>query len=174
MIQARRFFSRYDEYSKTSFANGTSFPDDNLFQRFGRVDASLLRILGERQIVQVGVEWATDRYRGINRLADDSGEQADTSTIWGQDKISLAKWATFTVGVRYDRHSVFGSAFSPKLGLSIRATERINIHASWGRGFRAPDLGQLYYKFYNPTNFYQVFGNPTLSPEHSGLMADRK
>lgn len=168
VIQGRGFFSRYDEYSKTSFANGTSFPDDNLFQRFGRVDGSVLRILGERQIVQFGGEWVTDRYRGINRLANNEGQMADTSTFWAQDKVSLTTWATLTAGVRYDRHSVFGSAVSPKIGLSIRAGERMNIHASWGRGFRAPDLGQLYYKFYNPTNFYQVFGNPTLSPEHSG------
>lgn len=168
VIQARGYFSRYDEYSKTSFANGQSFPDDNLFQRFGRIDASVLQIIGERQIVQFGAEWSTDRYRGINRLASNSGERADTSTAWGQDKIGLTNWATLTLGLRYDKHSVFGAAVSPKIGLNIRATERINLRASWGRGFRAPDLGQLYYKFYNPTNFYQVFGNPRLSPEHSG------
>lgn len=168
VIQARGYFSRYDEYSKTSFSNGRAFPDDNLFQRFGRLDASILQIVGERQIVQFGGEWTTDRYRGINRLASNGGERADTKTAWGQDKISLTPWATLTLGLRYDAHSIFGSAVSPKVGLNIRASDRINLRASWGRGFRAPDLGQLYYKFYNPTNFYQVFGNPNLSPEHSG------
>ena len=168
VIQARGYFSRYDEYSQTSFANGQTFPDDNLFQRFGRVDASILQIWGERQIMQAGGEWSTDRYRGINRLSGTGGQRADTSTLWGQDKISLANWITVTLGARYDKHSVFGSAVSPKIGLSIRATDRLAVRASWGRGFRAPDLGQLYYKFYNPTNFYQVFGNPNLRPEHSG------
>ena len=168
VIQARGYFSRYDEVSKTSFSNGTTFPDDNLFERYGRLDASVLQILGERQIVQFGGEWSTDRYRGVNRLANNSGERADTKTLWGQDKISLANWMTLTLGLRYDDHSIFGSAVSPKIGLNIRATDRINLRASWGRGFRAPDLGQLYYKFYNPTNFYQVFGNPHLMAEHSG------
>ena len=70
--------------------------------------------------------------------------------------------------MRYDDHSIFGSAVSPKVGLNIRATDRINLRASWGRGFRAPDLGQLYYRLYNPTNLYQVFGDPNLRPEHSG------
>jgi outer membrane receptor for ferrienterochelin and colicins len=168
VIQARGYFSRYDEYSRTSFSNGRTFPDDNLFQRFGRLDASILQIWGERQIIQAGGEWSTDRYRGLNRLANNAGERADTKTAWGQDKISLTNWATLTLGIRYDAHSIFGSAISPKIGINIRANDRINLRASWGRGFRAPDLGQLYYKFYNPTNFYQVFGNPRLKPEHSG------
>lgn len=168
VIQARGYFTRYDEISRTKFSNGVSFADDNLFQRFGRVDGSILQVIGERHIVQFGGEWSTDRYRGINRLANNSGERADTSTVWGQDKVSLTNWATLTLGLRYDSHTIFGSAVSPKIGLNIRATDRISVRASWGRGFRAPDLGQLYYKFYNPTNFYQVFGNPNLSPEHSG------
>ncbi len=168
VLQARGYFSRYDEIGTTTLTTGTSFADDNLFQRFGRFDASALHIWGERQILQVGTEFTTDRYSGFNRLRNNSGERADTRTVWGQDKISLANWATLTLGLRYDNHSIFGSAVSPKIGLNIRATDRINLRASWGRGFRAPDLGQLYYRFYNVSNFYQVFGNPNLRPEHSG------
>ncbi len=168
VFQARGYFSRYDEIGTTTLTTGTSFADDNLFQRYGRLDASALYIWGERQIVQVGGEFTTDRYSGFNRLRNNSGERADTRTVWGQDKISLANWATLTLGLRYDDHSIFGSAVSPKIGLNIRATDRINLRASWGRGFRAPDLGQLYYRFYNVSNFYQVFGNPNLRPEHSG------
>ncbi|MCS6874894.1 MAG: TonB-dependent receptor [Pyrinomonadaceae bacterium] len=174
VAQLRGYFSRYDEIGKIfvlpnrTFPRGTSFPDENLFQRFGRIDASILHILGERQILQFGVEWNTDRYAGFNRLRNASGERADTSVVWGQDKISLTNWLTLTLGFRFDNHSIFGSAVSPKVGLNIRATERISLRASWGRGFRAPDLGQLYYRLYNPTNLYQVFGNPNLAPEHSG------
>ncbi len=174
VLQMRGYFTRYDEIGRIfvlpnrMFPRGAKFPDENLFQRFGRIDASLLYIWGEKQIIQIGGEWNTDRYAGFNRLRRASGERADTSVFWAQDKISITNWMTLTVGFRYDDHSIFGSAFSPKIGLSVRATERINLRASWGRGFRAPDLGQLYYRLYNPTNLYQVFGNPKLSPEHSG------
>ena len=41
------------------------------------------------------------------------------------------------------------------------------MRAAFGRGFRAPDLGQLYYRFLNPTSVYQVIGNPLLRPESS-------
>ncbi len=168
VVQARGYFTRYDEYVKQSLINGTRPPDENLFQRFGKVDASLSYVWGERQLIQFGGEWATDRYRGINRLRKDSGEQADTKVVWGQDKISVTNRATLTVGLRFDSHSIFGDAYSPKIGLNYRVSNRLNLRASWGRGFRAPDLGQLYYRFFNPTNLYQVIGNPNLSPEHSG------
>lgn len=167
-LQTRGYFSRYDEISKETLVSGTRAPDDNLFERFGQVDANLLYVLGERQLLQIGGEFTTDRYRGINRLRNDSGERADTRVLWGQDKINLTKWATLTLGLRYDNHSIFGSAFSPKAGLNIRVNENLNVRASFGRGFRAPDLGQLYFRFFNPTNLYQVIGNPNLSPEHSG------
>jgi outer membrane receptor for ferrienterochelin and colicins len=174
VLQMRGYFARYDEIGKVfvlpsrSFPSGVKFPDENLFQRYGRLDASLLYIWGERQIIQVGGEWNTDRYAGFNRLRVASGERADTRVVWAQDKISITNWMTLTLGFRYDDHSIFGSAFSPKIGLNVRATDRISLRASWGKGFRAPDLGQLYYRFYSPTNLYQVFGNPKLAPEHSG------
>ena len=174
VIQLRGYFSRYDEIGRYTLLassrnpNEVRQPDENLFERFGRFDASLSYVWGERQLIQFGGEWTTDRYRGINRLRNNSGEKADTRVAWGQDKIFLTNWATLTLGLRYDDHSIFGSAVSPKVGLNIRATDRINLRASWGRGFRAPDLGQLYYRLYNPTNLYQVFGDPNLRPEHSG------
>jgi outer membrane receptor for ferrienterochelin and colicins len=72
--------------------------------------------------------------------------------------------------VRVDRHSEFGTAVSPKIAASARAGGGVNLRASYGRGFRAPDLGQLYYRFLNPTNFYQVVGNPNLSPEYANSL----
>ncbi|MCU0239057.1 MAG: TonB-dependent receptor [Pyrinomonadaceae bacterium] len=174
VAQVRGYFSRYDEIGRYTLLpssrnpNEVRQPDENLFERFGRVDASMSYIWGEKMLIQFGGEWTTDRYRGINRLRNNTGERADTKVAWGQNKLFLTNWATLTVGLRYDNHSIFGDAYSPKVGLNIRATDRINLRASWGRGFRAPDLGQLYFRFFNPTNLYQVFGNPNLSPEHSG------
>jgi outer membrane receptor for ferrienterochelin and colicins len=89
---------------------------------------------------------------------------------------------TTTVGARVDRHSIFGTAFSPKAGVNVRLVDNLYARASYGRGFRAPDVGQLYYRFFNPTNFYQVMGNEFLEPEYANslqvgaqaLMFDRR
>lgn len=167
-LQARGYFARFDEITRGSLAppKNTILPDGNLYERLGKIDATISRLIGERQFAQFGGEWWTDRYRGINRVRDANGERADTRVVWGQDRISLNR-VTLTLGARYDNHSIFGSAFSPKVAANVRVNEHLRLRASYGRGFRAPDLGQLYFRFLNPTNFYQVIGNPNLRPEHA-------
>lgn len=169
-LQARAYFARWDEITRGQLndARRTPLPDGNLFERLGQLDATLAYALGERQFLQLGAEWRTTRYRGINRLRDDTGHRADTRNLWAQNKISLTGRLTATLGLRFDDHSVFGSALSPKVAFNFRVADDLNLRAAWGRGYRAPDLGQLYYRFLNPTSFYQVIGNPNLRPEQSG------
>ncbi len=126
-----------------------------------------MQVLGERHLVQAGVEWWRDEYAGVNRLRRDDGESARTQVVWAQERLNVTRRLSLTAGARLDRHDVFGSAFSPKAALLWRAASGLRLRASYGRGFRAPDLGQLYYRFLNPTNFYQVIGNPALRPEHA-------
>lgn len=167
-IQTRGYFSRFDEIGvNTLVPNTRPIAPGNLFERFGKIDSSLSAILGEHQLLQAGGEWTTDRYRGLNRLASDSGHSVDTASVWAQDKISLLNRVTLTVGARFDHNSIFGNATSPKVGVNLRVHDLFRVRASYGRGFRAPDLGQLYYRFLNPTNFYQVIGNPNLKPEYA-------
>ena len=117
--------------------------------------------------MQAGAEWWHDSYSGINRLRDDAGHDASTGVVWIQDRISVFERASVTVGARYDRHSIFGSELSPKFGVNVRAIGGLHLRASFGKGFRAPDLGQLYYRFVPSANIYQVIGNPALLPETS-------
>ncbi len=171
--QVRGYFARYDEITRSSLAAPTPafpdgrLPDGNLFERYGKVDGSIDVLIGEHQFLQAGAEWARDRYRGINRLADDRGSQVNTTSFFAQDKISLINRITLTVGTRFDHHSIFGHAVSPKAAANLRITDMFRARFSYGRGFRAPDLGQLFYRFLNPTNLYQVIGNPKLRPEYA-------
>jgi len=60
-----------------------------------------------------------------------------------------------SAGIRNDHFDVFGSQTSPRIAAAI-VTGTTKWRAAFGRGFRAPSLGELYYPF---------FGNPNLSAE---------
>src|SRR5262249_3784295 len=81
------------------------------------------------------------------------------TTIWGvgaQDAVTLGP-VTITAGLRYDHHSVFGEAWSPRGTISwLSADGAWKGRASGRTGLRAPPGGALYDPF---------SGNPTLQPE---------
>ena len=85
-----------------------------------------------------------------------------TTSIWGigaEDSIALFGGRLRAVaGVRFDRHSVFGSSTNPRISIVATLDPATSVRASYGTAFRAPSIGELYYPF---------FGNPNLDPERS-------
>ena len=168
-VQVRGFTATFDEESAGRLAAPVAalLEPGALSERLLRADVSVAHVLGTRQHLQGGVEYLRDRYAGINRLRNDAGERASTSVAWLQHRLSLGSRLTTTAGVRVDHHSEFGEAVSPKVGVNARVVDGLHLRASYGHGFRAPDIGQLFYRFLNPTNFYQIIGNPHLTPERA-------
>ncbi len=86
----------------------------------------------------------------------------DRSTLWGmglQDTLRLGGTWIAAAGLRYDHHSEFGHAWSPRATLAWLSADAVwKLRASVGRAFRAPSVGELYYPF---------SGNPELRPERS-------
>ena len=62
-----------------------------------------------------------------------------------------------SAGLRRDQFHSFGSQTSPRVAAAL-ITGAHKIRAAYGRGFRAPSLGELFYPF---------FGNPDLKAEHN-------
>lgn len=168
-LQLRAYSARYDENSSLTVIGLNEPPSlANLNQRYKRLDGTFSQQVGSRQLLQGGYEWAQDHYRGANRLVgDNAGQQITANDVWLQDRIQLHPRATLNVGGRITHHSLFGTWAVPKVGLVVRLSEHWIARGSFGKGFRAPDLGQLYYRFANPASFYQVIGNPNLQPETS-------
>lgn len=168
-LQGRAYSARYDENNRTSpIANPLDFSTANLNERLKRLDSTLSHQFTNSHFVQGGVEWAQNLYRGANRIVGDNvGQQVTTTDTWLQDKWTLNRFLTITAGGRHTNHSLFGNAWVPKAGLILRLNDSWIVRASFGMGFRAPDLGQLYFRFANPASFYQVIGNPNLNPENS-------
>jgi vitamin B12 transporter len=111
------------------------------------------------QAVTAFASW--DRWSVDDRSTFGTNLDGRVSSLWGggvQDTIAFGAF-TAVAGVRYDRHSEFGSAWSPRATLAwVSADALWKARASAGRAFRAPTVGELYYPF---------FGNPNLEPERS-------
>lgn len=165
-LQARGYAARYDENSLTTPVGRLEPPSPaNLNERLHRLDTTIGHQFGARNLLQGGVEWSQDLYRGANRLVgDNAGQQVTFSDYWLNDRFVWGRF-TATVGGRFQRHSLFGSYAVPRAGLVYKLNDHWILRGSFGKGFRAPDLGQLYFRFANPATFYQVIGNPNLEPE---------
>ncbi|MCX6592494.1 MAG: TonB-dependent receptor [Acidobacteria bacterium] len=168
-VQARAYSARYDENNLTTPVGRPEPPSpSNLNERLKRLDATLSRQVGSSHFMQGGVEWSQNLYRGANRLVgDNAGQQVTATDTWLQDKWTVNRFLTLTMGGRVTSHSLFGNAAVPKAGVILKLSDSWIVRGSFGLGFRAPDLGQLYFRFANPASFYQVVGNPNLNPEHS-------
>ncbi|MBK9170840.1 MAG: TonB-dependent receptor [Bryobacterales bacterium] len=168
-LQLRAYSARYDENSTQTVIGRPDPPAlANLNQRYKRLDGTISQQLGLRQFLQGGYEWTQDHYRGVNRLVgDNAGQQITANDVWLQDKIDVTRRIKLNIGGRVTSHSLFGTWAVPKAGLVVKLNDQWVVRASFGRGFRAPDLGQLYFRFANPATFYQVIGNPNLRPETS-------
>ncbi|BDC49066.1 TonB-dependent receptor [Bryobacterales bacterium F-183] len=166
-VQMRGYTARYDEDSYTTPLTGGVTAAANLNERMNRLDTTVSHQFGSQHLLQGGAEWVQIQYRGLNRLAGDNvGQQITARDFWLQDKWTYRR-LTATIGGRITDHSRFGNAAVPKFGLIYRLSDSVIVRGSFGMGFRAPDLGQLYFRFANPASFYQVIGNTRLTPEHS-------
>ncbi len=71
-------------------------------------------------------------------------------TVWavfGEVNVPIVKGLEGNVAVRYDHYSDFGSTTNPKVSLRWQPVPSLLLRGSWGTGFLAPTLYQLW----NPT-----------------------
>jgi vitamin B12 transporter len=100
-------------------------------------------------------EWTVDDASNFGVNLD--GEDATIWSLGAEDSVRLGAEWNLTAGVRWDEHSQFGSAWSPRATLTWRRSGW-KLRGSAGTAFRAPSVGELYYPF---------SGNPDLDPERS-------
>ena len=70
----------------------------------------------------------------------------DVTAVAAEAIFPVTDWLEIDAAIRYDDYSDFGSATSPRIGaiMEIPGYEQVKFKASWGEGFRAPDLSDLY------------------------------
>jgi vitamin B12 transporter len=86
------------------------------------------------------------------------GKSVDTKSFFIQNKLTPFKGLSFTLGARHDDHQTFGGEDTYKGALAYFFEKTgTKIRGSYGTGFRAPSLYQL----------YSNYGDTSLKPEGS-------
>lgn len=136
------------------------------FQR-SRYDGSLFSLelqnvlsLNDTNALVFGVDW--DREKAESSFFSDSPvlgpfennfpkEDANTAGYYLQHQLDLAAGLFSSAGLRVDDHSEFGSELTWRIapGYTIESSGT-TFRASYGTGFKAPSLSQLYSSFGNP------------------------
>ncbi|MFC1702361.1 TonB-dependent receptor plug domain-containing protein [Pseudomonadota bacterium] len=70
----------------------------------------------------------------------------DVTALTAEAIFPVTDWLELDAAVRYDDYSDFGSTISPRLGaiMNFPGYEALTLKASYGQGFRAPNLSNLF------------------------------
>ncbi len=106
-----------------------------------------------------------ERLDEFAEAADLTEKHATTTSFYFQDHVKLFdRWFT-TLGVRVDDHDSFGTKATYRFTTAYLLKETgTKFKGSYGTGFKAPSLYQLYAPVLPP---YSDGGNPDLNPEKS-------
>jgi len=87
-----------------------------------------------------------------------------------QDEWNVASDLHLSFGLRFDKRSIdsvsaIGGQINPKAGIVFEASDRVRFRASFGRGFRAPAIGEAFTSV--TISGVPVLPNPFIKPEKS-------
>lgn len=132
----------------------------HLDQELNQLELRWSGLLHADHLATAGLEHRYEK-RKDNAFNNDVGNSA----IFFQDEYQVSDQFLLIFGSRYDRHSVFGSAFSPKINLFYAIHDNLRLNVSYGKGFRAPNIFELYIETDTRANL--VRPNPDLDCETS-------
>ena len=83
----------------------------------------------------------TEKYADHVKLNEVAGYVLAQQQIWK---------LMFETGLRLENHSLYGTEWIPQAGVSLKATEQTSFKFSFSKGFRTPNMRELY--MYAPAN----------------------
>jgi iron complex outermembrane receptor protein len=99
--------------------------------------------------VDIEFEQEYDAQQNAGAVAGSAGGQDITGaravkSLFAELEVPIFDTFTANLAGRYDDYNDFGTTFTPKIGLSFRPIDSLLLRGSWGEGFRAPSMSQLY------------------------------
>lgn len=128
---------------------------------FGRVTG--VWSLAKNLTLQPGIEFQSTKGVG-DRIAGE--QQIENTALFLSAEYYPWAWLNIRPGIRSNFNSVFDAPKAvPSLNTKFNLSEAFDLRLSYGRGYRAPTLQELFYSFHDSN--HNINGNPNLEAEHS-------
>jgi outer membrane receptor for ferrienterochelin and colicins len=98
------------------------------------------------------------KFGGLSHAANNYALYANASTSFFNEKL------TAQLGLRGAHNTVYSPPLVYAANILYKAGDRLQLRASYAKGFRAPSLKEQYLEFIDQN--HHVIGNPNLRPEH--------
>lgn len=155
-----RYYYKYNQEYKDYVDGDKSINND---QRMHNVHLKYVNARSKNNKITLGSDYLQEKMVSVDRLLDGEAE-ANTFALYAQDEITFFENIDIVAGVRAVKHKEFGSAFTPKISLLYKLSN-FNFRGTYGLGFKAPTLKELYYAYEKRGTLYM--GNTDLDPQKS-------
>lgn len=155
-----RVYQNYYKYDMHSYNDGAASWSNYLYsnKETGMQWQSTWK-LSEKNTLVGGADW---RNVSISYPGTYDNKSMRNTAFFVEDRMTFDKKWTFSPGLRYDYHSMFGSKVTPRATVNCQVDDKTNAYVSWGEFFNAPDADRLFW----PTDYSMFYkGNPNLRPE---------
>lgn len=169
-LSAQTYISLYDETYNFDVAQGSAGSTDNLLRRISRTMVQYDVLWNDRNRFTLGGEFQYDDASGSRYPSQPLYRTGVGFAQWEGNPLD---WLSYALSARYDATSAFGNSFNPRFSLLYKPSDALQIRASGGTGFKAPDFRQLFVQFSNRLSGagYDLIGayrlGNTLEPERS-------
>jgi outer membrane receptor for ferrienterochelin and colicins len=166
--QLKLYATRYLTDSKLSYQEDNSIYDHSKFDQYVyRTELFNDFILNDQHYIVAGGGYLRESVEA-DRIYDDD-KISNSFFVFSQEEWIPNDVFDVVAGARFDWHSEYASRLSPKLSALVKPLSFLKIRASFGSGFKAPTLQQLYLNFSNPQVGYSVFGSSNIKESFTQL-----
>lgn len=123
----------------------------------GKGSRELVQLPGGPLAVALGAEMRRESYRVLPNPTIQTGDisgyggnffpidrSRDVQAVFTELNLPIVRGLEASIAGRFDDYQNTGSSTTPKVGLRWQAMKPLLLRASWGQGFRAPSLADLY------------------------------
>jgi outer membrane receptor for ferrienterochelin and colicins len=118
---------------------------------------------------QLGIDLRYDNATG-QRIQDSLSNRENFSEIgdyalFGSVRFKPLESMQLEAGLRFAHNTRYDAPFVPSFNARYELSDFLTLRASYGKGFRSPDLKELFFNFIDINHF--IVGNPNLEAEKS-------